>query len=258
VSLFLSKLLPVFVYPLGAALILGALALILLVLRFRQSGLFLLGVVLAGLWIGSTPIFANWLMARLETENPAVAVESLPEADAIILLGGFMDQPLTPRIYAELNEAADRVIGAWRLFSAGKAPVILVSGGNLPWRSGASPEAELAADLLAEFRVPSSAIVVEAESRNTYENAVNTAAIFEERGWTSGLLVTSAAHMPRALATFRKTGLEVVPVSTDVQVRFPLYDSLLDFLPDAEALERTTSAIKEIIGSAVYRSRGWT
>lgn len=132
--------------------------------------------------------------------------------------------------------------------------MIVVSGGNLPWHAGASPEAELAADLLVELGVPSSAIIVEVQSRNTYENAVNTAAIFEERGWTSGLLVTSAVHMPRALATFRKARLDLVPVSTDVQVRFPLYDTVLDFLPDAEALEQTTSAMKEIIGSAVYRA----
>ena len=256
-SLFLSKLLPVFVYPLGAALVLGVVAFILFVLRFRRSGLILLGVTLGGLWIVSTPIFANWLTARLEARYPAGAVESLPQAEAIILLGGFMDQPLPPRVYPELNEAADRLIGAWRLYRAEKAPMIVVSGGNLPWRARGSPEAELAANLLIELGLPPSAIVVETGSRNTYENAVNTAAIFEEKGWTRGLLVTSAVHMPRALAAFQMAGLDVVPVSADVQVRFPLFDSALDFLPDAEALERTTSAIKEIIGSAVYRARGW-
>lgn len=168
-----------------------------------------------------------------------------------------MDQPLPPRAYTELNDSADRIVGALRLYRAGRAPRIVVSGGDLPWQIGASSEAELIGDLLSELGVPTSAIVLETESRNTHENAVNTAAVFTERGWQSGLLVTSAAHMPRALASFGKAGLGVVPFSTDVQVGGPLYESPLDLLPDVEALARTTKALKERLGFAVYRQRGW-
>lgn len=106
--------------------------------------------------------------------------------------------------------------------------------------------------------VPPDAIVVETQSRNTYENAVNSAEIIRDRGWRSAILVTSGAHMPRALAAFSKAGIDAIPASTDIRVRFPLYDSALDFLPDAEALKRTSDAIREWIGIAVYRLRGWT
>ena len=84
-----------------------------------------------------------------------------------------------------------------------------------------------------------------------------TAAIFKEHGWRNGLLVTSGVHMPRAVAAFRKAGLDVTPAATDVHAGHPRFTSLLDLLPDAGALARTTLAIKEIIGLCVYRYRGW-
>lgn len=91
--------------------------------------------------------------------------------------------------------------------------------------------------------------------RNTRENAINTAVIWRERG-CSGLLVTSATHIPRALASFRKAGLDVAPWPADFRGRYPPV-SVFDFLPDASALEITTTAIKEWLGLAVYRLRGW-
>jgi uncharacterized SAM-binding protein YcdF (DUF218 family) len=63
--------------------------------------------------------------------------------------------------------------------------------------------------------------------------------------------------MPRAMAIFRRAGIAVTPAPTDIRVRYPLYDSVLDFLPAASALERTSDAIKEWLGIAVYRFRGW-
>ena len=119
------------------------------------------------------------------------------------------------------------------------------------------PESQLIADLLVELGVPRSALILETGSRTTRENAVNTAAIFKEHGWRNGLLVTSGVHMPRALATFQKVGLSLVPAATDIYAGPPRLDTLLDVVPDAGALARTASAVKEIIGLCVYRFRGW-
>ena len=146
---------------------------------------------------------------------------------------------------------------ALRIYRAGKAPLIIISGGNQPWQACAIPEAKPIADVLVGLGVPLSAVVLETESRNTRENAVNTAAIFKAQGWRTGLLVTSGAHMPRALAAFQKLGLGLVPAATDIQAGPPEFDSLLDLLPDAGALARTTSAIKEMIGLLVYHWLGW-
>ena len=253
-SLFLSKLLPVFVYPLGLAIILGVVALI----RGRHLGRAALTLALAILWVASMPVSSNWLLSQLEAQYPPVSIETLPHADVAIVLGGAIGQPLPPRITPELSDAADRVLHAARLYRAGKTDRILVSGGNLPWMMGVKPESQLVADLLIEFGVPLDGIFQDKASRNTRENALNSAAIMQARGWRTALLVTSGAHMPRAIAAFRKVGLDPVPASTDVQVVYPIYGTVFDFLPDAGALAATTDAMKELIGLLVYRIRGWT
>ena len=158
-----------------------------------------------------------------------------------------------------LRAGSDRVMQAALLWRAGKARTVIVSGGDLPWaRSSVSPtEASLVAEILEAYGVPSDSIIVETNSRNTHENAINTAAIWQERHFHSGLLVTSATHMPRALASFRKAGLDVTPWSADLGDQYPLVNSIFDFLPDASALAVTTAMTKEFVGLAVYRLRGW-
>ena len=92
-------------------------------------------------------------------------------------------------------------------------------------------------------------------SRTTAENATEVAKDWPSLGASSALLVTSAAHMPRALATFRRAGILVTPAPTDVRgVDDPI--DLLDLLPDAGSLEATTFAAKEALGYAVYWLRG--
>jgi uncharacterized SAM-binding protein YcdF (DUF218 family) len=252
-TLFLAKLLPLFVYPLGAAIIVGGISFALSFTRWRGVGQALLGCMLAVLWIASTPFFANWLNFRLESQFPPATVEMLPKSEAVILLGGILGQPLPPRIAPDLGGAADRIIHAMRIYRAGKAPLIVVSAGNLPWSGAIVPEAQLIADFLVELGVPRSALILEVAGRTTRENAANTNALFQERGWRNGLLVTSGSHMPRALAAFQKVGLDVTPATTDVHAGPVNSVSLLGLLPNAGALAATTSAIKEMIGLRVYR-----
>jgi uncharacterized SAM-binding protein YcdF (DUF218 family) len=217
----------------------------------------ILAAGIAVLWIASTPLFSSWLYDRLEAEYPPVAIKALPVSDVAILLGGAVGRPLPPRLAPDASDAIDRVLHTARLFHAGKAEAILVSGGNLPWQTAPEPEAELIAGLLVELGVPRSAIALEPESRNTRENAVNSAAVVKLNNWRSALLVTSAAHMPRALAAFEKAGVGVTPASTDIRVTYPLFESVLDVLPSAGALALTTDALKELLGMLDYRMRGW-
>ena len=252
-----AKLLPLFVYPVGLTILAGLASLLLSKLGSVRASRWVLAVGIGLLWVASTPIIANWLYSRLEAEFPPVAVGALPNADVAILLGGVVGQPLPPRVAVDLGDPSDRILQAARLYRAGKVDWILVSGGNQDWQASVKPEAELIADLLVEFGVPATAIVVETKSRNTHENAINSAAIMADHGWHRALLVTSGAHMPRAMATFRRAGVSVIPAATDIRVRYPLVDSVLDFLPDASALERTTEAVKEYLGLLVYRLRGW-
>ncbi len=225
--------------------------------RWRNLARAVLAIAVVGLWIASTPLFSRWIVERLESQYPPQRIEDLPSADAVVLLGGFLAQPLPPRIAPDITDAGDRALEAVRLYRARKAPRIVVSGGNLPWDSTVEPEAVYVADLLVELGVPRTDLVLEGESRNTRENAVNTAKIFAANGWSTGLLVTSGMHMPRALAVFRRVGLDVTPASTDVSERGGSLVLPFDVLPDVKRLEQTTLAVKEIVGGFVYRLRGW-
>jgi uncharacterized SAM-binding protein YcdF (DUF218 family) len=79
----------------------------------------------------------------------------------------------------------------------------------------------------------------------------------------SYLLVTSARHMPRSMAIFRKLGLSVIAAPTDFQVTHVDENAgflgfVLELLPGVDGLEQTTNALKEWIGFVTYRLRGWT
>src|SRR5262245_28354738 len=178
-AFFLRNLLPLF--PLGAALGAAVTGFVLSFTCWRRIGQIFLGFALAGLWLAAMPMVANWLNLRLESQFPPVKVENLPKSDAVIVLGGVVGQPLPPRIAAELSDSVDRIMHALRIYRGGKAPVIVICAGNLPWHRAVVPEAELIADLLVELGAPRSVLILETKSRNTRENAVNAAAIFKER-----------------------------------------------------------------------------
>lgn len=206
-------------------------------------------------WLAATPISAHLLMTTIERQYPAQSIKALPTTDVAIVLGGAVQPPVAPRTAANLARSADHVLHAARLHRAGKVKRVLVRGGNVPWLPASRPEADLIRDLLIEWGVPAGAISVAGESRNTYENALEIKVMWRAAPFTSALLVTSAAHMPRAMAIFRRSGLPVIAATTDVEAVEAIPASVLRFLPDAEALFLTTSALKEWMGYWAYRAR---
>jgi uncharacterized SAM-binding protein YcdF (DUF218 family) len=253
--LYLSKIATVFITPLGICLGFVILGLLLMAARLRKTGLGFMVLGLALLWIAAMPVTARALLGSLERQYPPAAMSGIPSADVAIVLGGAVGGPVSPRQTVDLGEASDRVYHAFELLMAGKVGTILISGGNLPWSREAEPEAETIRKLLRSWGVPDEAIVTAGTSRTTAENAREVAALWPSLGFESALLVTSAAHMPRALASFRKAGVPVTPSSTDIRVVDDPLDPL-DILPDAGALGGTSDAMKERIGYLVYWMRG--
>jgi uncharacterized SAM-binding protein YcdF (DUF218 family) len=121
------------------------------------------------------------------------------------------------------------------------------------------------AEILKTLGVPNSAILQDPTSLNTYQNAVNVKKIINERGIRRVLLVTSAMHMPRSLRIFQRQGIEAIPAPTDFLVTQQELEepnnstqaTILSLLPDADRLEMTTRALKEYLGTLIYRLRGW-
>ena len=111
-------------------------------------------------------------------------------------------------------------------------------------------------DVLVVMGVPTRHLILEEQSKNTHDNAVNSASVLSARGLHKVLLVTSAFHMPRANALFQNQDLEVVPAPTDYQ-RVILKATLPGGIPGVKNLYRTTEALHEIVGYWIYRWRGW-
>jgi uncharacterized SAM-binding protein YcdF (DUF218 family) len=261
--IFLSKFLPLFVYPLGLACLLLFLA--LLVSYKRKTSNILIVLALAILWLSSTTGFSNLLARSLELKYLPPA--EVPSGQVLVVLGGGTEPASPPRTTVEVNGAGDRVLYAAELYKEGKAPYILLSGGDIEWlTSGSTTPAEDMATLLVQMGVPESALWLENESKNTYENAVYAKELLDEQGIDQILLITSAMHMPRAVALFEKQGFEVTPLPVDFSVTDSISSSsgegnvvskLIDIMPSASNLALTTNAMKEYLGYFIYKIQGW-
>jgi uncharacterized SAM-binding protein YcdF (DUF218 family) len=146
-----------------------------------------------------------------------------------------------------------------RLYRAGKAPLILATGGDSPLsrQNRNMHEAEVMRTMLEEWGVPESAILVEDRSINTHENALFAHDILKARSINHIILVTSATHMPRASATFRKVGFAVETAPADFTTGWAEQAAVFGWLPASGALTNSSIAIREWIGIWVYRLRGW-
>ncbi|HBB34905.1 MAG TPA: hypothetical protein DDZ80_32775 [Cyanobacteria bacterium UBA8803] len=260
--LFLSKLLPLFLYPLGLACLLMVVA---LVMSWKHPRWVAVPVALAlsVLLLTSNSWVANSIIQSLESQH--IPKTQLPQADAIVILGGATRSAFPPRPTADLNEGGDRVLYGAQLYREGKAPLVIASGGRVEWRGGGASESSDMAQILEIIGVPPKAILQDPTSLNTYQNAVNVRQIMQERGIRRVLLVTSAMHMPRALRIFQRQGIDAIPAPTDFLVtqqelnepNSSVAATVLSILPDTQRLDATTRALKEYMGTLIYRLRGW-
>lgn len=260
--LYLSKLLPLFFYPLGLVSVSLVVALVTLRKRPRTATV-AIAFSLSLLLLCGNAWVAKSLVRSLEWQN--IPSPQMPNAEAIVVLGGATKSGFFPRPGVDLSETGDRVIYAAQLYRQKKAPLIILSGGRIDWRgSGASESADMAS-ILTSIGIPLEAIVEEPDSLNTYQNAVNVKKILQSQGIKRVLLVTSAMHMPRSLKIFQRQDIDVIPAPTDFLVsQGELQElgstpkgALLNLLPDSNNLHQFTLALKEYLGNLIYRLRGW-
>jgi uncharacterized SAM-binding protein YcdF (DUF218 family) len=203
----------------------------------------------------STDLVSDRLMGAVErgarsTWRPDVVY------DAAIVLTGLVDSAASRATgEAEMNGEVDRVLRAFELYRTGRARFVLLSGGVVSPEPGDVAESDRLAAKLAQWGVPPDRIAVERSSRNTRENAIESSRLAAARGWRTLLVVTSAAHAPRAIGCFRAVGLDpdLLPVDRragDGRGR--------GWLPRAAALAKSTEALREVAGRVAYRVAGYT
>jgi len=241
----LSKLSIALMSPLGTTLL--SMMLGMLLARWGRPRMGWTAVAFGFVWLTlwSLPPAVNGLIGQIEQEFPFQPITGLPSAPAIVVLGGGIQPSPSAVLPPNLESSADRVWYAAQLYHAGKAPLLVLSGGSDP-KTNVGTEADAMRELLMALGVPDSALLLEGQSRTTRENAIYSAELLRERGIRRVLLVTSALHMHRAKKLFEQQGIGVDPAPTDHEAR-PLSSWQL-VLPDAGALEGSSHAFKELVG----------
>ena len=243
--LLINAFITFLIAPLGTALLAWAVAGVLSLKGHKRLARVLGLWAFVWLWCWSTPLASHWVRGQLEAQYPPLPLAGVPTAQAVVVLGGAMEPPDGMRPWPNLGQGADRVWHASRLFLAGKAPVVLLSGGS-DLTEVAQPEALAMRQFMLDLGVPAAALLTEELSRNTRQNAEMSAKLLRERGIQKVLLVTSALHMRRAVKLFEQQGLEVHAVATDHEVGSR--NGRLPWLPDANSLDGSARAIKEFVG----------
>lgn len=209
----------------------------------------------AGLAVCGMPATDRLLNVALDRMVPAAPPGLVPSA--IVVLSGdyrtvapeYGHPTIGPSTLARLRHAA-------HLHRRSGLPILASGGGSPP---GLQPDMGEAMRLSLEqdFAVP--VRWVEGRSRNTLENAVESARILRAEGIDAVLLVTHASHMARAARVFAAAGLRVVPAPAGGGDGLAI-PAPRDLLPTAGALARSSDAVHELLGlvwyAAVIQVRG--
>lgn len=191
-------------------------------------------------------------------EEPRKKLDSLENYDLAIVLGGMItfDSNLE-RMQA--HKSIDRTLQALLLYKIGKVKKLFISGGSGSLQFPDMKESVILKNYLVQIGIPEQDILIESESKNTYENAVFSKKELEKLGLLNAklLLITSASHMYRSKKCFEKQGLQVDTYSADVVAgpRKFVFDHL--FLPNGNTLIDWYNLLHEIIGVITYKLMGY-
>ncbi len=253
----LSKILGFFALPSNLLISIGIVGVLLLCTRFRRlaSWLVVTSVVLIAV-AGLSPL-GYMLILPLEQRFPPWDPSRGPPTGIVVLGGAIRPDVSAARGVVALNEAAERITVTVELARRYPNARIIYTGGSNALISDQIAEAPFAVRELEALGVAHDRIIAEEQSRNTIENAVFSRLIAQPKPGEVWLLVTSAYHMPRAIAAFRAAGFPVEAYPVDWRTRGPI-DATRPFASLGEGLGMTDIAVHEWIGLLAYRLTGKT
>jgi uncharacterized SAM-binding protein YcdF (DUF218 family) len=253
----LSKTIGTALLPINLLVELGIISLVLMATRFAALGRKLAAVTLLVLALAAFSPLGNLLLYPLESRFPAWDA-SRGAPDGIIVLGGSVDTDLSKAHNTPVvRNAADRMLAPAELARRYPNARIVFTGGSANLVANDAREADYSVPILENLGIPRTRLIVERNSRNTFENAVFTKELVQPKHGERWLLVTSAFHMPRSMGIFRKAGFEVEAYPVDW--RMGGREDLWSFTNmAAEGLGKTEIAMREWIGLVAYRLMGRT
>ncbi len=244
--LYLNKLLPVFVLPLGVVAL-------LLLFALWQRKRWPIVAALAILYAASTPFVGNRLIGWLESRYPAVPVAQVETADAVVVLGGILGPKTEPGLTVNWSESVERFEAGVALIQAGKARWLVFTGARLPWEGRETSEGDDLRQLAIGRGITADKILVTAEVSNTADEARAVAEMMHRQGWHRVVLVTTGWHMPRAAYQLKRAGVDCIIFPVDFRSDRRHGISVIDFVPKADAWQETETALRELYGNLFYR-----
>ncbi len=239
-----SKILWALVSPDSLFVILLLSAYFLLLFGWRRSGRTLLGLCCLGALVIAVLPIADWI--SLPLENRFEASPKLPDTlDGIIVLGGFIDTHASDTWeQIQTNEAAERLLAFQALARQYPEAKLAFTGGIGSLDRSSSNEADNIPPLMTSLGLADRAVHLESQSRNTYENVIYSKEMLAPRPTEQWLLITSAAHMPRAVGIF-------------CEQRWPVLPYPVDFRSDRERMLRLELRFAEHLLTLRQASREW-
>ena len=253
----LSKLLGFVTLPSNLLIEIGIVGVLLLFTSYRRlaSWLVVTSIVLTAV-VGWSPL-GNILLLPLEQRFPPWDASRGPPTGLVVLGGAITPDVSAARGAVALNEGAERLTAAAELARRYPNARIIYSGGSNAVLAEPIAEAPFAVQELEALGVAHDRITAEEQSRNTVENAVFSRLIAQPKPGERWLLITSAYHMPRAIAAFRAAGFGVEAYPVDWRTRGWI-DASRPFDSLSDGLRRTDEAVHEWIGLLAYRLTGKT
>lgn len=241
--IYLHKLLPVLFSPIVIVTTILVIGLIKNKKIFILSGIFLL-------YLSSTPIVSNFIWIQFVEKQTRTNPESLPNADAIVVLSGMVSE-----VSADWGKAVewsdpDRFFGGITAYKLGKAQTLIFTAGLLPWQSKLTAEGVVLKRFAVMMGLPAKDILITEPAQNTEQEAIEVKKLLMAEN-PSILLVTSAFHMARAKKIFERIGITVYEYPVDFKQRINDI-TVMDFLPSSLAIGQSELTIRELIGQLYY------
>jgi len=247
IMIYIHKILPTFVLPL-------MMIIIVIFVGLKRNNNKLIYLSIAVLYIISTPLISTLFFKLVEGSEYRIPANATDSAAAIVVLSGTLEiNEVGDSTYVEWGDP-DRFFGGIELFKAGKAQMLIFTGGKMPWDKVSKTEGKVLKEYAILNGIPPEKILVTIDVENTANEAVAVKELISPNKRI--ILVTSAYHMFRAQLLFEKQGFKVISYKVDYKAAGDSKITFMSFMPNAGSLELTETGIREIIGRIFYIIKG--
>ncbi|MEL6559011.1 MAG: YdcF family protein [Bacteroidota bacterium] len=201
----------------------------------------------------TNPLISNFFMKSWEVEP--TLFRDLKKHRYGVLLTGVTSMEKYPADRVHFNKGADRVLHTIELYKKGLIEKVVVTGGSAALLTTTKSESENLEQVLIQAGIPKKDIILEIKARNTAENAIYTRELINPE--EKIILITSAFHMRRSVACFRKAGMNVTPFPTDLYSVYYSWTPEGWLVPNINSLNNWDILMKEWMGFTAYKIKGY-